>query len=92
MIISFVIRDDYEGHTSCQTENERYSAKGTYVAPEAKNKQLKKQMTWSEIIQTVAAQKTHTLTFKDILDILKESDNVPRKEAKFKVRFQLSTN
>ncbi|KAI5741770.1 hypothetical protein M8J76_016883 [Diaphorina citri] len=69
-------RQDYEAHTSCQTEDERYSAKGTFVAKEAKNKQQKKQLTWSEIIQSVAD--THAnlnQSSKDILDIIKESDN-----------------
>ncbi|KAL1461461.1 hypothetical protein WDU94_013358 [Cyamophila willieti] len=78
-------RQDYESHTSCQTEDERYSAKGTFVAKEAKNKQLKKQMTWSEIIQNVSkTNKNLSQSFKDILDTIKDSENVPRKEAKFK--------
>uniref|UniRef100_A0A8D9ANX6 Cell growth-regulating nucleolar protein n=1 Tax=Cacopsylla melanoneura TaxID=428564 RepID=A0A8D9ANX6_9HEMI len=77
-------RQDYDAHTSCQTEDERYSAKGTFVPKEAKNKQQKKQMTWSEIIQSVASQENLSQSFKDILDIFKDNENVPRKEAKFK--------
>lgn len=77
-------RQDYEQHTSCQTEDERYAAKGTYIAKESKNKQLKKQMTWSEIIQSVVDTQNISISFKDILNVLKESDNVPRKEPKFK--------
>lgn len=83
--LSLFFRHDYEAHTSCQTEDERYAAKGTFVAKDPKNKQKKKQMSWSEIIQSIADSIQLMQPSKDILNILKESDNVPRKEAKFKV-------
>lgn len=73
--------DDYRKHTSCITENEKYSAKGTEFKA---NKGDVKQQQWLQNVESVMSSgKNLSKKARDLIDNLKNYDNIPRKRAKF---------
>ncbi|XP_034837356.1 cell growth-regulating nucleolar protein-like [Maniola hyperantus] len=72
---------DYEAHTKCVTEEERYSAKG-FAAKEKKGE--KKQNVWVDMIQSVLdEQKDASSNVLRILETISKHNNTPRKKPKF---------
>lgn len=73
--------DDYKFHTSCMTENEKYSAKGTEFKP---NKGEVKQQQWLQNIDSVMSSGSNfSLKAQSLIKTLSNYDNIPRKKAKF---------
>ncbi|XP_055894704.1 cell growth-regulating nucleolar protein-like [Biomphalaria glabrata] len=72
--------NDYQQHTKCMTENEKYCGKG-YV-PKV-NKGEVKQEQWIEKVQKAIEVSASNTKLKDILEKLKEYPNIPRKKQKF---------
>ncbi|KAH9520309.1 hypothetical protein Btru_060461 [Bulinus truncatus] len=72
--------NDYQNHTKCLTENEKYCGKG-YV-PKV-NKGEVKQEQWIEKVQLAIETSASNVKLKDILEKLKEYPNIPRKKHKF---------
>ncbi|KAH9518507.1 hypothetical protein Btru_016996 [Bulinus truncatus] len=72
--------NDYQNHTKCLTENEKYCGKG-YV-PKV-NKGEVKQEQWIEKVQLAIETSASNVKLKDILEKLKEYPNIPRKKQKF---------
>lgn len=72
---------DYESHTKCITEEERYSAKG-FQAKEKKGE--KKQNTWVEMLQSVLDEQgnAHRNVLR-IIETVSKFNNTPRKKPKF---------
>jgi cell growth-regulating nucleolar protein len=74
---------EFDVHTSCITEAERYSGKG-YVPKASLNKGQRKQEAWIEIVRTVTAKaNTFSAGVKEIIKTVGERDNVPRKKNPF---------
>ncbi|XP_053619570.1 cell growth-regulating nucleolar protein [Plodia interpunctella] len=72
---------DYENHTKCITEEERYSGKG-FMAKEKKGE--KKQNTWVEMLQSVLdEQKGIAGNVRRIIETVSKQNNTPRKKPKF---------
>ncbi|XP_013185095.1 cell growth-regulating nucleolar protein [Amyelois transitella] len=72
---------DYESHTKCITEEERYSGKG-FMAKEKKGE--KKQTAWVEMVQSVLdEQKNLTGNVRRIIETVSKHNNTPRKKPKF---------
>ncbi|KAJ0170826.1 hypothetical protein K1T71_013598 [Dendrolimus kikuchii] len=72
---------DYESHTKCITEEERYSGKG-FQAKEKKGE--KKQTAWVEMLQSVLdEQKSASKTVLRIIETISKHNNTPRKKPKF---------
>ncbi|KAK6634474.1 hypothetical protein RUM43_011875 [Polyplax serrata] len=74
--------NEYEAHTKCLSEKERYSAKGN-SAQRAQDKGEKKQKTWHECMQMVLKKPTLKPDERDLIRSISKYDNVPRKKAKF---------
>lgn len=76
---------NYEEHTKCVSEMERYSSKD-YVPRPGQNKGEKKQKMWVDLVHGIIEQKSASLDphIRIILNKLLNFDNVPRKQAKFK--------
>ncbi|XP_063542007.1 cell growth-regulating nucleolar protein [Cydia strobilella] len=73
--------NDYEAHTKCITEEERYSGKG-FVAKEKKGE--KKQNVWVEMLQEVLEQqKSAPANVRRIIETVSKHNNTPRKKPKF---------
>lgn len=73
--------NDYEAHTKCITEEERYSGKG-FVSKEKKGE--KKQNAWVEMLQSVLdEQKTAPRSVLRIIESISKHNNTPRKKPKF---------
>ncbi|XP_011550107.3 cell growth-regulating nucleolar protein [Plutella xylostella] len=72
---------EYEEHTKCITEEQRYSAKG-FVAKEKKGEL--KQNAWVEMVQSVLdEQKNAPASVLRILNTVSKHNNTPRKKPKF---------
>ena len=72
---------DYESHTKCITEEERYSGKG-FMAKEKKGE--KKQNTWVEMLQSVLDEQTGApKNVLRIIETISKHTNTPRKKPKF---------
>ncbi|XP_072934840.1 uncharacterized protein [Epargyreus clarus] len=72
---------DYEAHTKCITEEERYSGKG-FMAKEKKGE--KKQNAWVEMLQSVLdEQKSASKNVLRIIETISKHNNTPRKKPKF---------
>ncbi|XP_032523506.2 cell growth-regulating nucleolar protein [Danaus plexippus] len=72
---------DYEAHTKCITEEERYSGKG-FTAKEKKGE--KKQNAWVEMLQSVLdEQKNASRNVLRIIETISKHNNTPRKKPKF---------
>ncbi|XP_066148522.1 cell growth-regulating nucleolar protein [Euwallacea fornicatus] len=75
--------DEYNVHTKCLTENERYAAKGTYKNGIV-NKGDVKQDNWLQMIQSICVyEKNLKPSLRQLLETISEYSNVPRKRAKF---------
>lgn len=76
--------DAYKQHTSCISEEEKYSAKGWQPKANA-NKGAKKQSEWLERLQALIEDKSSSLDHdvKQVLDTIQGYDNIPRKRQKF---------
>lgn len=80
-LIFFFSGQDYEVHTKCVTEEERYSGKG-FQAKEKKGE--KKQNAWVEMLQSVLdEQKTAPSNVLRIIETISKHNNTPRKKPKF---------
>lgn len=72
---------DYESHTKCITEEERYSGKG-FVSKEKKGE--KKQNTWVEMLQSVLDEQPNApANVLRIIETVSKHNNTPRKKPKF---------
>ncbi|XP_052744959.1 cell growth-regulating nucleolar protein [Bicyclus anynana] len=72
---------DYEAHTKCITEEERYSGKG-FTPKEKKGE--KKQNVWVDMIQSVLdEQKNASSNVIRIIETISKHNNTPRKKPKF---------
>lgn len=76
--------DAYKVHTSCISEEEKYSAKGWQPKANA-NKGAKKQAAWLERLETLVEKMDGSLDkdVKVVLDAIQGYENIPRKRAKF---------
>ncbi|XP_041985373.1 cell growth-regulating nucleolar protein [Aricia agestis] len=73
--------NEYESHTKCITEEERYSGKG-FQAKEKKGE--KKQSAWVEMLQDVLdEQKDASKNVLRIIETISKHNNTPRKKPKF---------
>lgn len=80
-IVSIFRGKDYESHTKCITEEERYAAKG-FQAKEKKGE--KKQNTWVEMLQSVLdEQRNAPRNVLRIIETVSTFNNTPRKKPKF---------
>lgn len=73
--------EEYQVHTKCISEEEKYSGKGFKPKANA-NKGEKKQQSWTERVQQ-AAEKEQKGELADLLNKIAGCSNVPRKEKKF---------
>ncbi|CAH1123498.1 unnamed protein product [Ceutorhynchus assimilis] len=75
--------DEYNVHTKCITEDERYAAKGTYKNGIFKKGDAK-QESWLEMIKSICeAEKNLKPSLRQLLQTISEYENVPRKKVKF---------
>lgn len=76
--------EEYDAHTRCISEEEKYSGKD-YVPKENKNAGQKKQDSWMEIVRDILNSKEYKLSssVRGAFQKLQHYDNVPRKQAKF---------
>ncbi|KAL5286460.1 LYAR family protein [Megaselia abdita] len=76
--------EEYDAHTRCISEEEKYSGKD-YVPKENKNAGQKKQDSWMEIVRAILGSKDYALSssVRGAFQKLQHYDNVPRKQAKF---------
>ena len=83
-MVFFSRGDDFASHIKCITEDEKYGG-SNYVSKE--NKGERKQEEWVENIKEKVAS-THNMEpqLKDLLQNIIQHTNIPRKEAKFRVR------
>ncbi|CAG5116547.1 unnamed protein product [Candidula unifasciata] len=72
--------NDYQTHTKCMTENEKYCGKN-YVAKV--NKGEVKQEQWIEKVQSAIDKSVSNPNLKGLLERLKDYPNIPRKKIKF---------
>lgn len=76
--------EEYDAHTRCISEEEKYSGKD-YVPKENKNAGQRKQDSWMEIVRDILASKDYNLSnsVRGAFQKLQNYDNVPRKQTKF---------
>jgi len=74
--------NDYEQHTKCISEEEKYSGKNFKLKPNA-NKGEQKQELWTQQVQAAVAKVTTNAKLKGVLQQLTDFPNIPRKKAKF---------
>lgn len=76
--------EEYDAHTRCISEEEKYSGKD-YVPKENKNAGQKKQDSWMEIVRSILNSSEYKLSnsVRGAFQKLQHYDNVPRKQAKF---------
>ncbi|PAA91215.1 hypothetical protein BOX15_Mlig003050g6, partial [Macrostomum lignano] len=77
-------RESFKSHTSCISEMEKYSGPG-YVAKPSANKGAKKQDDWFQRVQSAidSCHQHPNSPLSRVLYKVRESSNVPRKQAKF---------
>ncbi|XP_067634403.1 uncharacterized protein C16C10.8 [Eurosta solidaginis] len=75
---------NYVAHTKCITELQKYSGKD-YVPKEARNRNVKKQESWMDIIRAILDSNEYKLSglARSAFERLQNFENVPRKKAKF---------
>ncbi|KAL3285157.1 hypothetical protein HHI36_019278 [Cryptolaemus montrouzieri] len=84
------IGEDYNAHTKCLTEDERYAAKGTYQNGIVKKGELKQEL-WSDTIRSILNEKSNLKpNCRNLLNHIVNFSNVPRKKQKF-LNFMKST-
>jgi len=71
-------------HCECVTEEQRYSAKG-FVPKPSSEKGKRKQAGWVDVVQLLKNKKGLQKDEKQLLDIITNFNNVPRKKQKFQV-------
>lgn len=76
---------EYVKHTKCISEDEKYSAKGTYEQKPSSNRNEQKQGSWVAFVCSMPNIRTD-LSQNDIsaFEVLKNYENIPRKLKKFK--------
>ncbi|XP_058464222.1 cell growth-regulating nucleolar protein [Malaya genurostris] len=80
----------YTAHTSCITEEEKYSGKD-YVPKANANKGAKKQEAWLETIRSITDRKKNLPKgISDVFNVIRNNDNIPRKKKGFMNFFQNS--
>jgi len=72
--------NDYQSHTKCISEEEKYCGKG--FVPKV-NKGEVKQEQWTEKVQDAIEKSKSNPKLKGLLERLKDYPNIPRKRAKF---------
>lgn len=84
--------DEYQKHTKCISEEEKYSGKNYQPKPNA-NKGEVKQMQWTQQVQEAIDKSKSHPKLRSLLERMKEYPNIPRKKAKFEnfVRNSLNT-
>lgn len=73
---------DYEQHTKCISEEEKYSGKN-FVPKANANKGEAKQQQWLQQVQTAIDKVKANPQLRDLLERMKDYPNIPRKKAKF---------
>ncbi|XP_046749758.1 cell growth-regulating nucleolar protein [Diprion similis] len=74
---------EYAKHTKCITEAQRYGGKD-FVPRPSKNKGEQKQQDWIAVVHAVIENSENlSIAERNILNVLSNHDNVPRKKAKF---------
>jgi len=81
------VGDDYKGHTTCMSEEQRYSKEGRSgwdPTVGQGNKGEKRQNQWTSNLRRILAEATDLdQDVRTILDTIQEHDNIPRKKPKF---------
>jgi len=81
------VGDDYKGHTTCMSEEQRYSKEGRAgwdPTVGQGNKGEKRQNQWTSNLRRILAEATDLdQDVRTILDTIQEHDNIPRKKPKF---------
>ncbi|XP_052872759.1 uncharacterized protein C16C10.8 [Anopheles cruzii] len=81
---------EYDAHTSCVTELERYSDKN-YVPKANANKGARKQETWISTIRAITeAKRNLPKGVTSVFEVIQRNDNIPRKMKGFMNFFQNS--
>lgn len=73
---------DYEQHTKCISEEEKYSGKN-FVPKANANKGEVKQQQWTQQVQAAIDKVKANPQLRDLLERMKDYPNIPRKKAKF---------
>lgn len=80
----------YDAHTSCITEDEKYSGKD-YVPKANANKGAKKQEAWLDTIRSITDRKKNLPRgVSEVFNVIRKNDNIPRKQKGFLNFFQNS--
>uniref|UniRef100_A0A182Q8D3 Uncharacterized protein n=1 Tax=Anopheles farauti TaxID=69004 RepID=A0A182Q8D3_9DIPT len=75
--------NEYDAHTSCISEAEKYSGKD-YVAKANVNKGAKKQQGWIATIRAITESKTNLPRgITNVFEVIQRNDNIPRKAKGF---------
>uniref|UniRef100_A0A2M4CQY1 Putative cell growth-regulating nucleolar protein n=1 Tax=Anopheles darlingi TaxID=43151 RepID=A0A2M4CQY1_ANODA len=81
---------EYEAHTSCISEAEKYSGKD-YVPKANANKGARKQETWISTIRSITdAKRNLPKGIMSVFEVIQRNDNIPRKMKGFMNFFQNS--
>ncbi|XP_035787427.1 cell growth-regulating nucleolar protein-like [Anopheles albimanus] len=81
---------EYEAHTSCISEAEKYSGKD-YVPKANANKGARKQETWISTIRSITdAKRNLPKGIMSVFEVIQRNDNIPRKAKGFMNFFQNS--
>ncbi|XP_062550306.1 cell growth-regulating nucleolar protein-like [Armigeres subalbatus] len=73
----------YDAHTSCITEAEKYSGKD-YVPKANANKGAKKQEAWIDTIRSITDSKGNlSKGIGEVFNVIRKNDNIPRKKKGF---------
>ncbi|XP_021697945.1 cell growth-regulating nucleolar protein [Aedes aegypti] len=74
---------EYDAHTSCITEAEKYSGKD-YVPKANANKGAKKQEAWLDTIRSITDSKRNlSKGISEVFNVIRKNDNIPRKQKGF---------
>lgn len=74
---------EYDAHTSCITEAEKYSGKD-YVPKANANKGAKKQEAWLDTIRSITDSKGNlSKGITEVFNVIRKNDNIPRKQKGF---------
>ncbi|XP_053683528.1 cell growth-regulating nucleolar protein [Sabethes cyaneus] len=84
------IGKEYDAHTSCISELEKYSGKD-YVPKANANKGAKKQEAWINTIRSITNRKKDlSRGVSEVFNVIRNNDNIPRKQKGFLNFFQNS--
>ncbi|XP_065090479.1 uncharacterized protein C16C10.8 [Ochlerotatus camptorhynchus] len=77
------IGQEFDAHTSCITEAEKYSGKD-YVPKANANKGAKKQEAWLDTIRSITDSKGNlSKGITEVFNVIRKNDNIPRKSKGF---------